>query len=141
MTIRDVTLNDTEAIRRLLAQLGYPDFTNAEVERKIVQHTQPGYRVLVSEENGQVIGFISLHWFDLIHHADRLGRITAFCVDESFRSRKVGRLMLEAAEALFREQGCERVEVTSNNRRTGAHRFYLNLGYSEPSRRFAKDLK
>lgn len=140
MIIRTAKPADEPVIRELLSQLGYPDLTEPEVQDKMVQYSQPSYALLVAEEAGAVLGFIALHIISQLHHHGSLGRITAFCVDEKHRSRSIGREMLKHAESWFKSQGCERVEVTSNNRRTGAHRFYLNLGYDEPSRRFAKAL-
>jgi GNAT superfamily N-acetyltransferase len=50
-----------------------------------------------------------------------------------------GRL-IEAAESVFRNLGCGRVEVTSGAAREAAHRFYVRAGYSEHPKRFIKIL-
>lgn len=140
MIIRPATIRDTLAIQRLLVQLGYPDLDSTEVVDKINEYAKENYQLLVSETEQEVTGFISLHCFDIFHSTGKIGRITAFCVDEHSRSQGIGIKLLEAAEAFFIQQGCTKLEVTSNNRRTQTHAFYLKRGYTEDSRRFVKFL-
>lgn len=138
MIIRKVTTSDANAIQRLLVQLGYPDLSENDVVEKIKLYNQAGYCMLVTETEMQVVGFISLHWFELVHWKGKLGRITSFCIDEKFRSKGVGQQLLQAGEKLLFEKESVKIEVTSNARRTQAHNFYLRAGYMEDSRRFVK---
>lgn len=141
MTIREATPTDGPAVQQLLEQLGYPNLTLDDVRRNLAAHQHDGYRVLVAEMDRHVVGFIALHSFHLMHWAKKIGRISAFCVEEGFRSKGVGRLLLHAGEEWLVTQGCEKLEVTSNTRRIRAHQFYLKLGYVEDSRRFVKYIK
>ena len=138
MMIRQATVKDAKTIKSLLHQLGYPDFEVADIIDKIKSHEAPSYRLLVVEMENQVVAFISLHWFDLVHWKGKLGRITSFCVDENFRSQGVGHQLLTAGEELFLHEGCVKFEVTSNSKRKRAHEFYLKEGYIEDSKRFVK---
>lgn len=138
MIIRQATLDDASVIQSLLGQLGYPDFTIEQAREKIAAYNKDSYRLLVGEINGQVVAFIALHWFDLLHWKGKAGRITSFCVDEKFRSQGIGQKMVSYSEKLMFNEGCIKLEVTSNKRRTRAHEFYLNLEYIEDSRRFVK---
>ncbi|CAN5532209.1 hypothetical protein BH10BAC4_BH10BAC4_00390 [soil metagenome] len=140
MTIREARSSDAKSIQLLLAQLGYPNFDEYGVVGKIKLHDQPGYHILVAEVNEQVVAFVSMHWFDLMHWQGKLGRFTSFCVDENFRSKGVGQKLLKAGEEFLINQGCIKLEVTSNNRREKTHAFYLKAGYSEESRVFRKVL-
>ncbi|MEI6736711.1 MAG: GNAT family N-acetyltransferase [Actinomycetes bacterium] len=51
-----------------------------------------------------------------------------------------GAQLIAAAEAHGESQGCYRIQLTSNNKRTDAHRFYLRLGYSQSHQGFKKPL-
>jgi GNAT superfamily N-acetyltransferase len=138
MTIRVATRSDSASIKHLLAQLGYPDITLEEAERNIAKHQSEGYACLVAEIDDRVVGFIALHCFDLLHWKEKIGRISSFCVADSYRSKGIGGMLLDAGEEWLIANGCAKIEVTSNARRTRAHQFYLNLGYVEDSRRFVK---
>jgi ribosomal protein S18 acetylase RimI-like enzyme len=137
-TIRKAEPSDAKFILLLLEQLGYPDFDENDVKEKINRYDRTGYCMLVAEKEKGVIGFISLHWFDLVHWKGKLGRITAFCVDQNHRSQGIGKKMLQAAESILLGEGCIKLEVTSNLNRADAHAFYLKAGYIEDSRRFVK---
>lgn len=141
MIIRAATASDAPAIQQLLEQLGYPDITLEDTLRNIHNHHDPYYRVLVGEMEGHVVAFIALHCFHVMHWKEMMGRISAFCVEEGFRSKGIGRQVLHAGEEWLRSKGCGKIELTSNARRIRAHQFYLNLGYIEDSRRFVKYLK
>ncbi|MEP7128633.1 MAG: GNAT family N-acetyltransferase [Chitinophagales bacterium] len=140
MIIRPAKISDSAAIQLLLDQLGYPIFDEQEVVEKINLHQQPGYCILIAEIENKVVGFISMHWFELMHWKGRLGRFTSFCIDEMFRSKGVGQALLKEGEAFLIKQGCVKLEVTSNLKRTRTHEFYLKAGYVEDSRRFVKVL-
>ncbi|CAN5206825.1 GNAT family N-acetyltransferase [soil metagenome] len=138
MLIREAEISDAHAIQNLLKQLGYPTFEEQEVLEKIKIHQNPGFKIFVAEVDNKTVGFISMHWFDLMHWKGYLGRITSFCVDDFFRSMGIGQALLKETEAFLIKQGCLKIEVTSNRKRTRTHEFYLTAGYTEDSRRFNK---
>jgi len=138
IVIRNAQPSDAPAILTLLDQLGYPDFDLQQVAEKINLYSKPDYALLVAVVNNQAVAFSAIHWFSLLHWHGAMGRITAFCVEASFRSKGVGQALLQATEARLFEEGCIKLEVTSNQRRASAHNFYLKAGYAEDSRRFVK---
>ena len=138
MNIRVATERDTAFLKSLLAQLGYPGLDDEEVRGKIAHYSQDGYALLVADTGMEVVGFISLHWFDIFHSPGKIGRISAFCVDDRVRGQGIGLALLTEAEDFFKVKGCVKIEVTSNERRTLTHQFYLNRGYVQHSKRFVK---
>jgi GNAT superfamily N-acetyltransferase len=95
--------------------------------------------VLVADSESQVIGCLSTSVTHVLHRPAPVGRISMMVVDEAHRGRGIGGQMVRAAERLLATKGCQLVEVTSNNRRTDAHRFWESNGYEKTSSRFAKD--
>ena len=141
MVIREATIKDVLSIKELVSQLGYASLNTEELQAKMEQYQKEYYKLLVAEVDSKVVGFISLHWFDLFHSAGKLGRITAFCVEEQFRSQGIGQQLIVEAEHVFRSEGCTKMEVTSNMKRLRTHEFYKMQGYDEESKRFSKYLK
>ena len=60
-------------------------------------------------------------------------RLMGLVVGDGFRRRGVGEALVRAAEAIARDWGCDRMEVTSSRRRDAAQAFYPALGYEEQS--------
>lgn len=137
LQIDTAQLQDAPQLANLLEQLGYPASVQ-QVADRIVAHQAAGYRLLVAKEGSYTLGFISLHFYQAMHHPQCIGRITAFCVDESIRGTGTGSQLLTAAEKYFQSNNCFKVEVTSNVKRNMTHQFYLKRGYSEVSKHFVK---
>jgi GNAT superfamily N-acetyltransferase len=138
MLIRTPVSADIPCINRLFIQLGYPVQPDSFLLQRIERTVEQGYRVLVAEIDQEVIGFISMHWFEFFHQEGNVGRISAFCVDEKFRSQGIGLRLMDEAEVFLRSKGCLKIEVTSNLKRIKTHDFYLRRGYVEDSKRFVK---
>jgi GNAT superfamily N-acetyltransferase len=140
MVIREAHINDAPLLVPLLEQLGYSGLTTDDVTQKILFYSEPGYKLLLGEDQ-TLMSFIALHFYPSFHSKGNVGRIVAFCVDEQYRAKGIGSEMLREAESFFRHHQCNRVEVTSNNRRKDAHAFYLKAAYIEDSKKFVKYFK
>lgn len=138
--IRIAQKEDCNSIKELIHQLGYTSLDERQVANKIAAYQQIDYKLFVIEKDKQVAGFISLHCYEAFHSPGKVGRITALCIDEKFQGMGLGKQLLAEGEKYFIEAGCTKLEVTSNNRRTQAHDFYLAQGYIEDSRKFVKSL-
>jgi GNAT superfamily N-acetyltransferase len=134
--IRPARESDAEALALLVGELGYP--TEASTARQRFNDlTEAGDSILVALHLAKVIALVVLHRTRFLHRpAD--GRISTLVVSEAYRGRGIGSRLIEAAEAVFRQWGCARIEVTSGAQRQAAHRFYIRAGFSEQPRRFIK---
>jgi GNAT superfamily N-acetyltransferase len=138
-TLRAAAGDDAPALVPLLDELGYP--TDAETLRRRLDAlvVDPAVAVLVAERGGSVVGLASMHVMPLIERGP-IGRLSAIVVAASERGTGIGRALVERIESEARARGCERLELTSAERRTDAHAFYRRLGFEPASQRFTKSL-
>jgi len=140
MKIRTAELRDAKAIQILMKQLGYPTEEGFIKKRlgdlcKLTDHHD-----IVYELDGNVLGFLSLHFIPQIAFEADYAVISYFIVDDNSRSLGIGKALDEYCTTLAMERKCKRIMVHSNARRTDAHRFYLRQGFVEYPKDFVKFL-
>ena len=120
---------DSDRIADLAGQLGYPS-TGEEVRKRLSQMQDANqYAVFVAElPTGQIAGWIGAHVFRNVETANHV-EITGLVVDQEARSRRIGKMLLDAAEGWARSIGCNAISVRSNVTRDSAHRFYVANAY------------
>ena len=139
MIIRPATAADAAQLVDLISLLEHL-VDAVGVEDRLDQLANAGIPQLVAVEGERVVGLCGLHEMIAVHRDAPVGRITILAVAPDLRGRGIGRELVEAAEAFFRQRSCYIVEVTSNNRLDDAHAFYERIGYQRTSKRFAKIL-
>ena len=136
--IRNADSKDIPALVGLIAELGYADSEEEVRKRFDIVSAAPAHKIFVAERERKIIGLMSFHALDLLYSAGKLGRITGLVVTEKESGSGIGKLLVAKAEELARDSGCKRIELTSNNRRTKAHKFYESIGFEANSKRFIK---
>jgi predicted N-acetyltransferase YhbS len=139
MIVREAKAEDAPGIVALLQFLGHP-VTEAKALENLKRLSALGELPLIAEKDGQVLGLIGVHLMVTVHRDTPVGRIPVLVVREDLHGRGIGRMLVEAVEERLRQSGCTLIEVTSNNSRVDAHRFYERLGYELTSSRFMKRL-
>jgi GNAT superfamily N-acetyltransferase len=138
--VRPARPDDAPAVAALLGELGYPTTPDLARER-LASLTGDENAVLLAVTAGdEALGLISLHRMPVLHGGGVVAYITALVTASSARGRGVGRALLESAERWARAAGCRRLTVTSAERRSDAHAFYVACGMPYTGRRFAKQL-
>lgn len=140
MNIRSAKSEDTQAICDLLKQMGYPQPLALIQEKFEILHNDSDSKILVAEEEDKICGFLSLYFIPQIALQGDFAKICYLCVDENMRSKGVGHLLVQEAERLARQRGCDRMELHSGMQRPLAHQFYLREGYIEAPKYFRKAL-
>lgn len=130
IAIRPAAPSDVPQLTVLAAQLGYPA-TEEEVQQRLL--------AILLEENdalwvaeipdGSVVGWVHVHLGQVLVEPAR-AMVWGLVVDEAYRSRGIGELLMRQVEQWARERGCWAVSVNSNVVRERAHAFYQRLGYS-----------
>lgn len=115
--VRAASLDDVApvaaGIEQLLVELGGERPQRSELEaatRELIEGPDAG-ALFVAVADGEIVGLLAASWQHALHVPGRYGTVQDLWVDPSWRSRAIGRDLLEALFALAREQGIPRIEV------------------------------
>jgi ribosomal protein S18 acetylase RimI-like enzyme len=138
LEIREATEADLPEIVRLLAE----DPLGAQRERfeePLPQayrdafarmRRQPGNRILLAVADGAVAGCLQLTTIaGLSRQGLTRAQIEGVRVAKDRRGLRIGEALMRHAIALARAEGCGLVQLTTDRRRSEAHRFYERLGF------------
>lgn len=91
----------------------------------------PRNELIVADEDGTVVGTCQLTFTPSLSRrgAERM-TIEAVRVRGDRRGGGIGRAMMAWSLARARERGCGLAQLTTDKRRTDAHRFYASLGFA-----------
>jgi GNAT superfamily N-acetyltransferase len=105
-----------------------PLYEALKVFRQMTQF--PGCRLLVADDNGQVVGTASVAVLPALAHGTAPFAIAEYVVvDEKYRSKGIGKLLMQSAISVAKEAHCYKLTLTSDVRRERAHKFYKSLGF------------
>lgn len=142
-TIRPAILADApavgELVARLLAELHDQPIDQAEVDRAtIAAHRllaeHPGFAALLAQDGGRApVAVLTLSECCAIYAGGRFGEIAEFYVDPAWRSRGLGRQMIDAAFAEAKVRHWSRLEVGAPDlpRWQRTVDFYKACGFAE----------
>ena len=87
--------------------------------------------LLVADRDGQVVGTMQLSFLPGLARRGALrAQVEAVRVADEVRGSGLGKAMMSWAIDEARRRGCALVQLTSDKRRTEAHRFYQRLGFA-----------
>ena len=99
-------------------------------------------RLFVAEQDGTVVGFVCVlarePFTDLDDPPGTYALVTDLVVLAPWRSRGIGRRLLESAEAFARSKGARELRIGVLSRNLAARRLYLAAGFEPHSETFEK---
>lgn len=136
--IREINPKDYNAVSLLLQQLGYEKSAD-DINKSLVSNTRTD-AIFVAEHQEQVVGLMSLIFFDYFPSFAKLCRITAIVVDEKSRDLGVGTALIGFAKNKAKTNGCSQLEVTTSLHREATQAYYSHIGFKQTSFRYSMDL-
>jgi len=92
--------------------------------------SDPNNMVFVAEDGGAVVGCLQVTFIaNLSFEGGRRALIEAVRIADSHQGQGLGRAIMNYVINIAREKKCKIVQLTSNNQRTDAIRFYEQLGF------------
>jgi len=128
--VRTITDEIFRAIIRLLPQL--TDSTETPVPSKEYLQTMINSGVttlFIVRENDKILGMLSL-----VIYFTSLGKkswIEDVVTDAEARGKGVAKLLIDTALDFAKKEGIEKVDLTSSNQRTAAHKLYEKAGFKK----------
>jgi GNAT superfamily N-acetyltransferase len=133
--LRMPRLQDLPAMLPLAKQLGYEADIEVFKNRYELLASSSDHQIVVAEmddgPDSQIVGMALFRKHVSLLTPPQL-EVSGVVVDEQVRGQGVGKILLLEAERVCRVWGLKKIRLTSNVKRTDAHRFYLNLGYAQP---------
>lgn len=93
-----------------------------------------------SAQNMHIRGMLNLRFEYQLHHAACIAEIMELVVAAQCRNKGIGKLMLNEACRIAKENGCIQIEVACNQLRKDTHRFYAREGMKNYHYKFSKPL-
>ncbi|MFW5828731.1 MAG: GNAT family N-acetyltransferase [Planctomycetota bacterium] len=139
--LRPAAPDDAVGLVALCDQLGYPGMAGLIADRLAVLMADPEHHIHCAAQDGLLVGFAHLRLVRRLIRAHPVALLDALCIDREYRGRGIGTRLLACAEEQGRAWGCDRIELHSHQRRSGAHRFYESHGYRDVPRYYVKELR
>lgn len=143
LKIREAEEKDIPRLQELYQQLSsdpqnyHPASINDCKKTLRQMKKQPGAALLVAEDDGKVIGTTFLAVLPgFAHQTSPFAVIEYVVVDETLRSKGIGKALMDACKERTRGAGCYKVMLASSKHRARAHEFYRANGFKEDALSF-----
>lgn len=137
--IRQAISRDAETLAQLLAEMDDEEpesmaASDVKQMREILAEmaAYPYFRAYLVVENEIAVGSFSLMIFSSPSHGGSAqAMLDAVVVTRSRRGSGIGQAMIRKALEIAKVAGCYKMTLSSNLKRTDAHRFYQQLGFTQ----------
>ena len=129
ITTREVTAEDAAIVTALSQQLGYT-ISVEQTRQNINALLQSQHHAVFVAVDEKVIGWIGVS-YGVSVESPPLCEIHGLVIDEQYRNKGIGKLLIEKAKQWSRERGIGKLRLRCNVKRTATHKFYEHLGFSE----------
>ncbi len=90
-------------------------------------------KVLVAEEQGRVVGMVTVQILISTAEGGRVGQVEDVVVDQDKRGRSIGTALLNAMQRWAKDNGLSRLQLAADAGNSGALEFYVTNGWKHTS--------
>jgi GNAT superfamily N-acetyltransferase len=143
ITIRKATEYDFDKVYPLFEQL----WPNKELDKNALQIVfnrgvnSDTDELLCLDYSGELIGFCAYAIVNNLWQAGYISYMYAMVVDEKYRGKGFGTMLIQESIKSSKEKGLKRLELDSGFHREKAHEFYVKLGFEKRAFLFSHSLQ
>lgn len=141
--IRPTQKEDFEGVFKLIRELEEEEVFDKSSLEKIFDHLleSRNHFIYVFKDEDTVLAYMVLRIEEELHHTAKVMEIVELCVDQSVRSKGIGHLLiLKAKKCAFKNEAVS-LELTTNQKRKSAHRFYEREGFINSHYKYTMGIK
>ena len=128
--VRKMKADDAETVTLLSQQLGYSLSTRQILQNIYLVLKSKDHTAFVAAIENRIVGWIGAAqaiMIEVMPHCE----ITGLVIDENYRGKGIGKMLIEKVEQWAKEKGNDRLSLRCNVKRIEAHSFYEHLGFTE----------
>jgi ribosomal protein S18 acetylase RimI-like enzyme len=137
LKIREVCHQDLDSIKDLLIELQETTQTQEDL-RSIdfddmldeMRHLPSIYSNIVAVDDKKAVGFLSMICYKTFLHRGGTALITELIISKSCRRKGIGRMLIEKAVEIAKQNGMDELEVGTEKENNIAKTFYRNTGFN-----------
>lgn len=139
--IRKAVSKDADIVYQLISELEECEFPESEFRQIFDEILNSSHHcIFLYENNSGVMGLLHLRIENQLHHCGKTAEIMELIIKEGYRSEGIGSLLINAAFEYAVKQNSVIFEVTSNRKRSDAHRFYQKNGMDLSHYKFTRNI-
>lgn len=139
--IKKCTAQDCKIVYEMICTLE-DDKLNFNYFKKAFENNIKSRNVIYLKciDNKEIIGFMSCHIQNLLHHDFKVAEIQEMYVDSGFRNKGIGSLLIQYVIDILKNKNVKLIEVTAQKKRIKAHRFYQMNKFKHSHKKFTRQI-
>ena len=139
VTFKLISPDDILSIVPLLQELSENSVSEAALNERVLEMAQQNYECLGIYDVDQLIGICGM-WFQTRHYAGKSMEVDHVIIDEAYRNRGIGNLLMNYVYDYAHKKQCKWVELNTYVDNIPSHKFYYNQGFAAKGYHFVKEL-
>ena len=129
ITVRKIMTEDVAEITVLSQQLGY-SISKEQTLQNINALVQSEHHAVFVAVDKKVIGWMGVS-YNISLESPPMCEVHGLVIHELYRNKGIGKILIEKAKEWSTSKGINKLRLRCNIKRTEAHRFYINAGFTE----------
>ncbi|OAB76154.1 acetyltransferase [Cochleicola gelatinilyticus] len=139
ISFRIIPKNSIEVILPMLEKMNDYRIPKETLRERLLEMVQQHYECIGIYDGEALIGMCGM-WFQTRHYAGKSVELDHVLIEDTYRSKGVGKQLMEFVYAYGKKKGCNWVELNTYVHNFPSHKFYYNQGFVAKGYHFVKEL-